>query len=62
MIASLNGRTQEVLPDSIIIDVGGVGSASIRANSSREQLHAGELVFLYTYLVVRPDIIASIWL
>jgi holliday junction DNA helicase RuvA len=58
MIASLNGRIQEGLPDSVIVDVGGVGLQVYVPASSRDHLHAGDLIFLFTYLVVRQDNLA----
>jgi holliday junction DNA helicase RuvA len=58
MIASLNGRIQEVFPDSVIVEVGGVGMQVYVPASTRDHLHASELVFLYTYLVVRQDLLA----
>ncbi len=58
MIASLNGRIQEVFPDSLIVEVGGVGLQVFVPASTRDHLHAGELVFLYTYMVVRQDLLA----
>ena len=55
MIASLSGRLQEVNSDSVILDVGGVGFLVAIPAPWRDHLHAGESVFIHTYLVVRED-------
>jgi Holliday junction DNA helicase RuvA len=58
MIASLNGRIQEILTDSLIVEMGGVGLQVYTPSTTRDHLHVGDLVFLYTYLVVRQDLLA----
>jgi Holliday junction DNA helicase RuvA len=55
MIASLSGRLQEVTGDSVILDVGGVGFLVAIPAPWRDHLHAGESIFIHTYLVVRED-------
>ena len=55
MIASLSGRLQEVTGDSVILDVGGVGFLVAIPAPWRDHLHAGESIFIHTYLVVRQD-------
>lgn len=55
MIASLSGRVQEVNSDSIIVDVGGMGFLVSVPAPWRDQLRAGESIFLHTFLVVRED-------
>jgi Holliday junction DNA helicase RuvA len=55
MIASLNGRVQEVLDDSVVIEVGGVGVQVYAPAPTRDRLHTGDSLFLYTYLVVREE-------
>lgn len=55
MIASLNGRVQEVWPDSLVIGVGGVGLQVFVPAPLRESQRHGDLIALYTYLVVRQD-------
>jgi Holliday junction DNA helicase RuvA len=55
MIASISGRVQEVYPDSLVVDVGGVGLQVYAPAPLRDRLQAGESVFLHTYLVVRED-------
>ena len=55
MIATLSGRVQEVMSDSLVVEVGGVGLQVSVPQPLRAQLHAGESIFLHTYLVVRQD-------
>lgn len=57
MIASLHGRIQEVLPDSVIIDVGGVGLQVYIPAPVRDRSKTGENVFLHTQMIVREDAI-----
>ena len=55
MIASLTGRVQEALPDSLVVEVGGVGLLVFIPAQTRESARIGETVMLHTYLVVRQD-------
>lgn len=55
MIASLRGQVQEVFADSVVVDVGGVGMQVYLPSPTIDQMHAGDQVFMYTYLVVRED-------
>lgn len=55
MIATLSGRVQEVVNDSLVVEVGGVGLQVSVSQALRARLHAGESIFLHTYLVVRQD-------
>ena len=55
MIASFNGRIQEVEADSLVVELGGLGLRIYVPASTRDQARPGEMVFLYTYLVVRED-------
>ena len=57
MIASLQGRIQEVLPDSVIINVGGVGLQVYIPAPVRDRSKTGENVFLHTQMIVREDAI-----
>jgi holliday junction DNA helicase RuvA len=58
MIASINGRIHEIVADSLVLDVGGVGLQVFVPLSYKDRLNVGEVVFLYTYLVVRQDLLA----
>ena len=55
MIASLQGRVLDALPDSLVVGVGGVGLQVFLPAPSRERLRPGDEAFLHTYLVVRED-------
>ncbi len=55
MIASLSGRLQEKNPDSLVIEVGGIGLQVFVPATLRDEARPGETLFLYTYLVVRQD-------
>ncbi len=55
MIASLSGRVQEVNADHIVLEVGGVGLQVFVPAPTRDHLHSGDNVFLFTHLVVRED-------
>lgn len=55
MIASLSGRVQEVLGDSLVVQVGGVGLQVFVPSATRNQQRVGESIFLHTYLIVRED-------
>lgn len=55
MIASLSGRIQEKYPDSLVIEVGGIGLQVFVPATLRDEVRIGETLFLHTYLVVRQD-------
>lgn len=55
MISSLRGRVLHVEPDSVVLDVNGVGYAvAVTAQLARE-LHLGDERSLHTALIVRED-------
>jgi Holliday junction DNA helicase RuvA len=58
VISSLNGRVLDVNSDHVVVEVGGVGLAVFVPASSRDQLRAGEHVFLFTQMIVRQDLLA----
>jgi Holliday junction DNA helicase RuvA len=58
MIASLSGIVKEITSDGLVIDIGGVGLAVSAPAPLKDRLHAGELVHLYTHLIVREDLLA----
>jgi hypothetical protein len=55
MISILNGRVIEVLSDSLVVGIGGVGLQVFVPVLARERLRPGDEVVLQTYLVVRQD-------
>jgi holliday junction DNA helicase RuvA len=58
LIATLSGRVQEIIPDSVIVEVGGVGLLVYVPAPLRASLRPGESVFFHTYLVVREDLLS----
>ncbi len=56
MFAYLNGRVAEILPDTVVLDVGGVGYALTVSEYTRQRIgQAGEERKLFTHLSVRED-------
>jgi len=55
MIASIDGHVSEVLADSLVIGLGGIGIRVFVPAPTRDRLRPGEEIFLHTYLVVRED-------
>lgn len=55
MIASLNGRVLEINADHIVLEIGGVGLQVFVPAPTRDHLHPGDSLFLFTHLVVRED-------
>lgn len=58
MIASLNGKVMEIRSDAVVVDVGGIGFLVFIPGSLLARIRTGENFFLYTYLVVRQDLLA----
>lgn len=55
MIASIYGRVADLPPDSVVVEVGGVGLMVFVPDQLRVILRVGEKVKFSTYLVVRED-------
>ena len=55
MIASLSGRVAEILSESIIVEVGGVGMHIFVPAQLKDDFRVGEQIKLHTFLVVRED-------
>ncbi|AZS43802.1 Holliday junction branch migration protein RuvA [Microbacterium oleivorans] len=55
MISSLRGRVLHLEPDSVVIDVHGVGYAVAVTAQHARQLHLGDEVFVHTAMIVRED-------
>jgi Holliday junction resolvasome RuvABC DNA-binding subunit len=47
MIASLNGRVQEINADHIVIEIGGVGLRVFVPAPTRDHLNPGDNLFLF---------------
>jgi Holliday junction DNA helicase RuvA len=56
MIRSLNGEISALNENSVILTVNNIGY-EIHTNTNRHQFIVGEIVFFYTYLVVRENIL-----
>ncbi len=55
MIATLRGEVTQIEDNAIILEVGGVGLRVFAPATLRTKLKTGEVVFLFTHLVVRED-------
>ncbi len=55
MIATLRGEVSEIEENAIIVEVGGVGLRVFVPAPLRGRLKAGEVILLYTHLIVRED-------
>jgi len=55
MIATLRGEVTQIEENAIVVEVGGVGMRVFVPTPVRTQLKTGEVVLLYTHLVVRED-------
>jgi Holliday junction DNA helicase RuvA len=55
MIATLRGEIAQVEENALIIEVGGVGLRVFVPAPIRTRAKAGEIILLYTHLVVRED-------
>ncbi|MFZ1040071.1 MAG: Holliday junction branch migration protein RuvA [Anaerolineales bacterium] len=55
MIATLRGEVSQIEDNALIVEVGGVGLRVFVPAPLRGQLKAGEVILLYTHLIVRED-------
>ena len=55
MIATLRGEVSQIEDNAIILEVGGVGLRVFAPAMLRTRLKVGEVILLYTHLVVRED-------
>jgi holliday junction DNA helicase RuvA len=55
MISTLSGHVNTVTPDSVVIEVGGVGLLVSATTLTTAELHTGQRALLHTSLVVRED-------
>lgn len=58
MIASINGKVIEIRSDALVVDVSGMGFLVYVPSSLIAQTHIGDHLFLYTFLIVRQDLLA----
>jgi Holliday junction DNA helicase RuvA len=57
MIATLRGEITQIEDNALVLEVGGVGLRVFTPAPLRIHLKVGEAVFLFTYLVVREDVL-----
>jgi len=55
MIATLRGEIAQIEENALIVEVGGVGMRVFVPAPLRGRMRAGEVLLLYTHLVVRED-------
>src|SRR5512138_716911 len=55
MIATLRGEVSQIEENAIVVEMGGVGLRVFVPAPLRRRLNAGEVLLLYTHLVVRDD-------
>ena len=55
MIATLRGEISQIEDNALILEVGGVGMRVFVPAPLRTRLKVGEIILLYTHLVVRED-------
>ena len=55
MIATLRGEISQIEDNALILEVGGVGLRVFVPSPLRTRLKVGEVILLYTHLVVRED-------
>jgi Holliday junction DNA helicase RuvA len=55
MIATLRGEVSQIEDNALVLEVGGVGMRVFVPAPLRARLKTGEVVLLYTHLVVRED-------
>ncbi|MBI5354667.1 MAG: Holliday junction branch migration protein RuvA [Chloroflexi bacterium] len=55
MIATIRGEISQIEENALIVEVGGVGLRVFVPAPLRSEAKAGEMIFLFTHLVVRED-------
>jgi Holliday junction DNA helicase RuvA len=55
MIASVEGRIRAVTKDALVVDIGGIGLRVACPQPTLAAARAGEMILLFTHLVVRED-------
>jgi Holliday junction DNA helicase RuvA len=55
MIATLRGEITQIEENAVVLEVGGVGMRVFVPAAVRTRLKTGEVILLYTHLVVRED-------
>ena len=55
MIATIRGEISQIEDNALVVEVGGVGLRVFAPAPLRGRVKAGEMIFLFTHLVVRED-------
>jgi Holliday junction DNA helicase RuvA len=55
MIATIRGEISQIEDNALVVEVGGVGVRVFVPAPLRGRLKAGEMIFLFTHLIVRED-------
>ncbi len=55
MIATLRGEISQIEENALVVEVGGVGIRVFVPAPLRDRVKAGEMIFMFTHLVVRED-------
>lgn len=58
MIATISGKVTHIEANSIIIEMGGIGFQVYVPIPFKDRLKPGDSVYLFTYLIVRQDMLA----
>ncbi|MFZ3151312.1 MAG: Holliday junction branch migration protein RuvA [Anaerolineaceae bacterium] len=58
MISSISGKVIAIINDSLVLDVQGIGFEVAVTKTMLAEVEVGDIEFLYTYLVVREDLLA----
>lgn len=58
MISSISGKILSLNEDSLTVEVQGLGFEIFTPRHLLLEAHAGEMIFLYTHLIVREDLLA----
>ena len=58
MIASISGKVIQLTKESVIIDISGLGIEVFVPKTLLGETEAGDLLYLYTYMLVREDSIS----
>jgi len=58
MIASISGKVQSKSQDSLVLDVQGIGFEVAVTTGLASEVEQGDIIFLYTHLIVREDLLA----
>lgn len=58
MISTIHGQIIKIGTDHLVMDIGGIGFKVFVTNSTRSKATEEQKIFLYTYLIVREELLA----